>query len=95
MRRAGPGLVAAAGLALVVAGVAVFWAANVGGAGVPEAAYAPLEPGQPARYTSVPASGGAVLWTLQHATGAAVVVLGLLVLAGIGGWLLGRRSGRS
>jgi hypothetical protein len=94
MRRAGPGLAAAAGLVLVLAGVALFWSANLGVAGAPEASYAPLDPGEPARYTSLPATAGAVLWTRQHAVGAVVVVLGLLVLTGVCGWLLGRRTGR-
>jgi hypothetical protein len=35
-----------------------------------------------------------VLWTGQHLLGAGLLVLGLLVLAGVGGWLLGRRTGR-
>jgi hypothetical protein len=33
-----------------------------------------------------------VLWTGTHLLGAALVVLGLLVLTAVGGWLVGRRS---
>ena len=34
-----------------------------------------------------------MLWTGGHLVGAGLAVLGALVLAGVGGWLLGRRSG--
>jgi hypothetical protein len=35
-----------------------------------------------------------VLWTGGQLTGVLLVVLGLLALVAVGGWLLGRRSGR-
>jgi len=35
-----------------------------------------------------------VLWTGTHLVGAGLLVLGLLVLAGLAGWLFGRRAGR-
>ena len=36
----------------------------------------------------------AVMWTRGHLLGAGLVVLGLLVLVGVGGWWIGRRAGR-
>ncbi|WP_167760550.1 hypothetical protein [Blastococcus sp. CT_GayMR16] len=41
-----------------------------------------------------PLDAGSVRWTAQHAVGAGLVGLGLLLLAGVGGWLLGLRAGR-
>ena len=96
MRRALPWLIAALGGVLAVAGVAVFASANSSGVGW--AGYmgeAPLEPITEAYQSDlILFSDGAVLWTRQHALGAVLVVLGLLVLAGFGGWLLGRRRAR-
>jgi heme/copper-type cytochrome/quinol oxidase subunit 1 len=86
-------LVGGVGVLLLVAGVGVFALANAAGAGdVGWAAYAPLEPDAYSSQLTLTFSDGAVLWTGQHAVGAGLVVLGLLVLVGLGGWLLGRRS---
>ncbi len=89
MRRAVPWLVAGLGVVLAAAGVAVFWATNLAPADVGWVAYAPLEagaapPGAATRWAAV--------WTRGHVIGAALLVLGLLVLAALGGWLAGRRS---
>jgi hypothetical protein len=91
VRRALPWLLLGLAVVLAAAGVAVFWATNlapVGGVGW--SAYAPLEPGGP----FPPAADWLVLWTGGHLLGAGLLVLGLLVLAAVGGWLLGRRSPR-
>jgi hypothetical protein len=96
VRRAAPWLTAGAGTALVVAGVVVFWWANTARWVTYGGSYEPLVPGAPSAYESRLVLGvdGAVLWTWRHAAGAGLVVLGLLVLAAVGGWLLGRRAGR-
>jgi hypothetical protein len=95
VRRALPWLGAGLGVVLAAAGVAVFWATNLsgggaGGGGGRWAAYAPLEPGDP----PPPGAGWQVSWTGGHLLGAALLVAGLLVLAAVAGWLLGRRSAR-
>jgi hypothetical protein len=93
MRRVGPWLVGVTGGLLVVVGVLLFAWANTPGAGdVGWAAYAPLEPDAYSSSLTLTFSEGTVLWTPQHAVGAGLVVLGLLVLAGLGGWSLGRRT---
>ena len=89
MRRAAPWLVAGLGVVLAGAGVAVFWTTNLAPADVGWFSYAPLEAG------SAPpeaASRWAAVWTRGHVVGAALLVLGLLVLATLAGWLAGRRS---
>ena len=97
MRRALPWVVAAVGLVLVVAGLVVFVIADrapVGDFGW--YAYAPLEPGTAAYDSTLRLSfddGWTVLWTARHLLGAGLLVAGLLVLAALGGWLLGRRGG--
>ena len=91
MSRAAPWLVVGLGGVLAAAGVAVFWTTDLApAAGAGWTAYAPLRPGDPAPS----GAGWAVLWTRGHLVGAALLVLGLLVLAAAGGWLLGRRSAR-
>lgn len=91
MRRALPWLVAGLGVVLAAGGVAVFWATTLSGAGgVGWSAYAPLGPGDP----FPPGAGWQVAWTGGHLLGAALLAAGLLVLAALGGWLLGRRSAR-
>jgi hypothetical protein len=93
MRRRAPWLVAGIGLALAVGGISVFWTTNLApGGGAGWAAYAPLQPGEPA--PDVTSDGWTVSWTAGHLLGAALLVLGLLVLAGVAGWSLGRRSAR-
>ncbi|WP_116452892.1 hypothetical protein [Blastococcus litoris] len=96
MRQALPALLAALGAALVVAGVAVFWRANTVGWVGYGGSYAPLEPGSAyeSRLTLEVDRSWTVLWTGGHLVGALLLVLGLLVLAATGGWLLGRRSRR-
>ncbi|WP_336029460.1 hypothetical protein [Geodermatophilus sp. FMUSA9-8] len=96
MRRGLPWAVAAFGLSLVVAGIAVFWWTNTHP--VPPSgwsAYAPLEADRAyeSRLTLTVDSGW-VSWSGGHLTGAGLAVVGALVLAGLGGWALGRRSGR-
>jgi heme/copper-type cytochrome/quinol oxidase subunit 1 len=95
VRRAVPWLVALFGTGLVVAGVVVFAAANRGPLDFGWSSYAPLAQNEVAYQGAITfADGAAVLWTGQHLWGAGLVVLGLLVLVGVGGWLLGRRAGR-
>lgn len=97
MRRFLPGLVAGSGVLLVVAGVVVFAVAN--GSGAPQdfgwTAYAPLSATRDyaSRLTLTFSDRWTVLWNGEHLLGAALVVLGLLTSAAVGGWLLGRRSG--
>lgn len=97
MRRAGPVVVGGAGAVLAILGVVVFALANSAStAGLGWTAYAPLAPAD--AHTSeltVTFSDGSVLWTRQHAVGAGLVVLGLLLLAALAGWWLGRRTGRA
>jgi heme/copper-type cytochrome/quinol oxidase subunit 1 len=98
MRRAAPWLLGALGVVLVVAGVVVFAAANRGPADVGWTSYSPLQEGSRGAYQSslmlTFGDGTAVLWTGRHLLGAGLGVGGLLVLVGLGGWLLGRRAGR-
>jgi hypothetical protein len=89
---------AAVGVVLVVAGVIVFAGASRSSPEFGWTSYAPLEPGVQRGFRghlgSVPADGWTVLWTGGHLTGALLVVLGLLLLAAVGGWLLGSTSAR-
>ena len=93
MRRRGPWLVGALGVLLLVAGIVVFAFANSADFGW--TAYTPLEADAYTSYLSLTFSDGAVLWTRHHALGAGLVLAGALVLVGLGGWVLGRRTGRS
>jgi hypothetical protein len=95
VRRVLPWAVAALGPALVVAGVAVFWRENRPGTVVYGGGYAPLTPSS-AYESSLELTVGQVdvLWTAGHLVGAGLVVAGALVLAAVGGWALGRRTGR-
>jgi hypothetical protein len=88
--------VAGAGTALAVAGVVVLWWADTARWVTYGGSYTPLVPGGSSAYESRLVLGldGAVLWTWRQAVGAGLVVLGLLVLAAVGGWVLGRRAGR-
>jgi len=102
--RALPWVLGFLGSALVLGGVVVFAAANGAWGGPPgdfgwttyTGSYAPLRPGEPRAYESVVSfpPDGSVLWTSWHLAGAGLVVLGLLVLAVLGGWVLGRRPRR-
>jgi heme/copper-type cytochrome/quinol oxidase subunit 1 len=93
MRRTLSWIVAALGVALAVAGIALFVAANRGPADFGWWAYAPLQPTQDT-VTHTFANNATVLWTGQHLLGAGLLVLGLLLLTGVAGWLLGWRAGR-
>jgi hypothetical protein len=80
MSRVLPWIVAALGAVLLVVGVVLFVVANSTEVGW-------------AAYGSPPVfSDGMFLWTRQHTAGLSIAVLGLVVLVGLGGWLLGRRS---
>jgi heme/copper-type cytochrome/quinol oxidase subunit 1 len=94
VRRAVPWLVAGFGAVLVIAGVLVFAAANRGPADFGWSSYAPLQETDSAYLSSVTFSAGTVAWTGEHLLGAALAVVGLLVLTGTAAWLLGRRAGR-
>jgi heme/copper-type cytochrome/quinol oxidase subunit 1 len=94
VKRAVPWLLVGAGAALAVAGVLVFAAANRGPLDFGWSSYAPLQETQTPYLSAVTFSDGTVVWTAQHLLGAGLLVLGLLVLTGAGGWLLGRRAGR-
>ena len=91
MSRALPWVVGALGAVLVAAGLALFALAN--SVDVGWTSYVPLDPVASVTGPLVFADG-TVLWTRQHALGAGLAVLGLLVLVGLGGWFLGRRSVR-
>ena len=97
MRRLLPGLLALAGFCFLLAGMVVFDLANQPSHDVgPSSAL--LEPVPEGAYQSALTftygDGWAVTWTSGHLFGAGLVVLGLLVLVGVGGWWIGRRAGR-
>lgn len=97
MRRTVPWLVALVGAALVVAGVVAFAVADSGevAADFGWTAYTPLESER--AYDSrlvLFFDDGSLLWTRRHQVGAGLAVVGLLVLTGLAGWLLGRRTRR-
>jgi hypothetical protein len=93
VRRALPWAVAVLGTALAVAGVAVFWRTNTTPAVAYGGSHAPLTEAYDSTLT-VTFDGGTVLWTRGHLVGAGLLVAGALVLAAVGGWVLGRRSAR-
>jgi len=91
VRRAAPWLVLALGVALCVAGAVVAWRAG-GVAG-------PGSPGSPPTASAAYASelqlsfdGRGWLWSSGRLVGAGVALVGLGLVAGLGGRLLGRRS---
>jgi heme/copper-type cytochrome/quinol oxidase subunit 1 len=88
-----PVVLAALGWALLAVGITVFWSANrtAAAADVGWSAYTPLQPGEPVPVLFF--GDGTVLWTRGHVMGALLVVVGLLVLAALAGWWLGRRRG--
>jgi LPXTG-motif cell wall-anchored protein len=92
MRHVQPRLMGALGVLLVVAGAVVFAEAS---GGLDVMTYDAVHPEPESAYGSTLAlsfDGGPLLaWTAGQAVGAALVVLGLLALAGLGGWWLGRR----
>ncbi|MGY1779551.1 hypothetical protein [Geodermatophilus sp. SYSU D01036] len=97
MRRALPWLVAGLGVTLTVAGVAVFWWTNTRPpSGYGWTAYAPLEEVDPVHESTLTLTSGpgSVVRDTGHLVGAALAVAGALVLAAVGGWVLGRRSAR-
>ncbi len=91
----GPALLGGLGGTLIAAGVTVFWMTNRARGGVGDfgwSAYAPLERGaDPGALFG--GDGWAVLWTAGHLAGAALGILGLLILAALAGWRIGRRPG--
>jgi hypothetical protein len=91
--RAWPWLAGGLGALLVVGGGVLFAVANSPDPGwaAYTASYVPLEPSSD---WVIGFSDGSVLWTWRHAVAAGLAVLGLLVLVGLGGWFLGRRSAR-
>lgn len=100
MRRAAPWLALLGGTLLCAAGVAVFWSTNIARdpGDVGWYAYAPLSELTPAYQSTLTLSFDdddrwSLVWTAGHLLGVGLLVLGLLVLAGSGGWLLGRRRG--
>lgn len=92
MRRAAPWLAAGLGVLLVVAGAVLFARAD----GVEEVVYGgSYEPlSVDAAYSSTLALtyDDAVVWTRAHLAGLASGAAGALLLAAVGGWLVGRRS---
>jgi hypothetical protein len=96
MRRA-PLLLGVLVWVLVAAGVTVFWFADRAGgpAGTGyTGSYEPLPPAGSEAYRSVlflSYDEWTVLWTSTHLVGAGLLMGGLLVLAGLVGWLIGRR----
>ncbi|MQA34194.1 hypothetical protein [Modestobacter roseus] len=99
MRRVLPWSVLALGLGLAVAGVTTFWLANTRPSHVVySGSYEPLVPGTSEAYRSELTltfdAGPTVLWTEQHVVGVGLLLTGLFVLVGLGGWVLGRRSRR-
>ena len=91
-----PWITGAVGLVLALLGVAVFAAANRHGSPADFGwyAYAPLEPGSGPYSSSWEIVFGSdswrVLWTGGHLLGAGLVVVGLLLAAAAGGFLVGR-----
>jgi drug/metabolite transporter (DMT)-like permease len=96
MSRTAAAATAVVGALLVVAGVALFALANSADFGwtTYTGGYEPLEPGAYESELELTFSDGSVLWDRQHAIGAGIAVAGLLLLAVLGGWLLGRRTTR-
>jgi heme/copper-type cytochrome/quinol oxidase subunit 1 len=87
----------ALGVALLVTGAVVFATTDpVRPVDFGWYAYAPLSEEQ-AAYSStlrIAFDDGRVVWTGGRLVGAGLVVAGLLVLAGLTGWAVGRRAGR-
>ena len=89
--------VALLGLVLVVGGIALVVAGN-GHTDFGWTAYGPLPPERDAYGSTLQLTfddGPAVLWTRTAALGAGIAGAGLLVLAGLAGWLIGLRTGRT
>ena len=88
--------VGALGALLCAAGVVVFALANRVPTGwtAYTGSYQPLMPddAHQSDFSIAFTDGWTVLWTGGHLAGALLVMAGLLVLAGLAGWLLGRRT---
>lgn len=99
MRQVSPRLVGALGALLVTVGAVVFAAAAGGPVGVVYDGVHPLLDEVDSAYESSMTltldDGLAVAWTTGQALGASSVVLGLLVLAALGGWLMRGRPDSS
>jgi hypothetical protein len=97
MSRALPWALGAFALALVAGGLVLFVAGNRP-AGVGGTTLGP-DPGPPDAYRSELQltfdEGPAVLWTQTSALGAAIALLGVLVVTGVAGWAAGLRSARN
>ena len=95
MRRRLPSLVSALGGLLVLVGVVVFALANRPHEVVYEGSYEPLsevDSAYESRLTYAFDGGWSVTWTSGHLIGVCLLVLGLLGLAALGGWVVGRRA---
>ncbi len=97
MRRALPWVVAASGVLLVALGVAVAWPSGGPTTLTYGGSHEPLLPAGSAYESTVELTLDDTLtwWTAGDLAGAGLAVLGALVLAAIGGWVLGRRSARA
>ena len=97
MSRRLPCLVASLAGLLVLAGGVAFALANRPRDVVYEGSYAPLEAVEAPYSSSLSLTfddGWSVTWTGGHLLGAGLILLGLLGLAALGGWALGRHASR-
>ena len=95
MRQRLPRLVGVLGGLLAIVGIIVFVLASGGpDVVVYDGSYEPLDTDSAydSSLTLDVGEGFLVAWSTQQALGAALAVSGLLVLAALGGWLLGRRA---
>jgi hypothetical protein len=91
MRRALPWGIAVLGTVLLLGGVLLV---ITGAPAARDFGWTSYSPSPPRAYQSelvLSFPDGALLWTVRQTIGAGIAVLGLLVLVGLGGWLLGRR----
>jgi hypothetical protein len=96
MRRAVPWVTGVLAVALLVAGAVTFAATEPATPGdVGWSADEPLPPGRPVPYTStlvLSFDDSTVMWSDGGLVGAGLVVGGLLLLAALAGWAVGRRA---
>jgi hypothetical protein len=91
MSRGLPWAVGVLGIVLVVGGVGLFAVGNQP-ADFGWTAYQPLPDAYNSQLQLTFDDGPAVLWTRTSAVGAGIALFGLLVLAALAGWVVGRRS---